>query len=118
MCCVFLPSNKRPKILTWVALLVVAINVLCNVTHSRNIHGHSRFGRPRADPHVVNPNPTSVEVKTKDSAKNGGRRCQVTKLEEKERFFEMPYYQEGRVVFPFFVKISGKLPIKKGTYVL
>ena len=96
---------------------VVFLNGLLEQGYCRNIRGHSRFSRPKADPHIVINGPDGVddeEEKIKEASKHHGRRCQVTKIEEKEQFFEMPNYREGRIVLPFFIKISGKIELSKG----
>ena len=98
-------------------LFDVFLNGLIDQSHCRNIRGHSRFSRPKADPHIVINGPDGVgdeEEKIKEASKHRGRRCQVTKIEEKEQFFEMPNYREGRIVLPFFIKISGKIELSKG----
>ena len=97
-------------------LVICVVHLLFDLIQCRNVRGHSRYSHPRPDPHIVknSPDSTSAEVAAKDQDKQLGRRCQVTKVEEKENFFEMPYYNEGRTIFPFFIKISGTLQSKTG----
>ena len=99
----------------WV-ILTLALFSFCHLIDCRNIRGRSRHNRPRADPHVVATlaAPVSIEVKAKNANHQRGRRCQVTTIEEKSSLFELPYYNEGRAVLPFFFKISGSIDWKRG----
>ena len=85
----FLMKRRPYESENWV-LLVFVLNLLFDVPDCRNIRGHSRYGRPRADPHIVNnvQDPSSAELREKDMHQQRGRRCQVTNVEEKETFFE------------------------------
>ena len=85
-------------------------------TECRNIRGHSRYSRPRPDPHVVDDSfvPKSTELEKEAIGHVQGRRCQVTEIEDTVNFFELPYYNEGRTILPFFFKISTKSKIKPG----
>ena len=86
----------------------------CAFIECRNIRGHGRK-QPRADPHIVTSSKTSAEIRTVKTGQRG-RRCQVTTIERSLKLFELPYYNEGKTVLPYFVKISGKTEWKKGKH--
>ena len=100
--------------------ILIVLHFLSLVTDSRNIRGHSRYSRPRPDPHVVQNSlvVTSNEFKPEESDQQPqGRRCQVTKIEENLKFFELPHYNEGRTTLPFFLKVSGKPKNESGNLI-
>ena len=96
--------------------IVCVFHFLYSGVDCRNIRGHSRYSRPRPNPHVVENSLvlTSAESNPNEEKPLQGRRCQVTKVDQSTRFFELPYYNEGRTIVPFFLKISGKSEIKPG----
>ena len=109
-----LRTNPR-RLRDW-AILAFITHFCCILIDCRNIRERSRHKRPRADPHVVTTfnAQDSPEFKAKSSNQPRGRRCQITKIEEKARLFELPYYNEGRAILPFFFKISRTAEWKKG----
>ena len=106
---------KRFRKIDLIFTLCVVHHVLLE-TECRNIRGHSRYSRRRPDPHVVDDSfvPKSTELEKEAIGHVQGRRCQVTEIEDAVNFFELPYYNEGRTILPFFFKISMKSKIKPG----
>ena len=100
--------------------IVCAFYFLSPGADCRNIRGHSRYSRPRPNPHVVENSLvlTSAESNPNEEKPLQGRRCQVTNVDQNARFLELPYYNEGRTIIPFFLKISGKSEIKPGKWKL
>ena len=106
---------KRTPLTLWKNLLPgLFLFFACAFIECRNIRGHGRI-QPRADPHIVTSSKTSREIKTVKTGQQG-RRCQVTTIERSLKLFELPYYNEGKTVLPYFVKISGKMEWKKGKH--